>query len=110
MKGTTVKLQIDDVVPVTDEFGTVIESETYVEVEDVLVGQASSDEDVSSVNLYGKHISVMLGIPKGDTHDWRNKKVIIWGRTFRTFGDPVTGEPENIPLRWGQNIRAEAYS
>lgn len=109
MKGTTVQLQIDSI-PVVDEFGTEIESQTFVDVEDVLVGQPSTDDYTSSVNLYGKHIAYMLGIPKGDQHDWKNKIVIIWGKKFRTFGDTMTGESENIPLRWGQNVRVEAYS
>lgn len=109
MKGTTVQLQIDSI-PVVDEFGTEIESQTFEDVEDVLVGQPSTDDYTSSVNLYGKHIAYMLGIPKGDQHDWKNKVVIIWGKKFRTFGDPMTGESENIPLRWGQNVRVEAYS
>ena len=109
MKGTTVQLQIDSI-PVVDEFGTEIESQTFDDVEDVLVGQPSTDDYTSSVNLYGKHIAYMLGIPKGDQHDWKNKIVIIWGKKFRTFGEPMTGEAENIPLRWGQNVRVEAYS
>ena len=109
MKGTTVQLQIDSI-PVVDEFGTEIESQTFVDVEDVLVGQPSTDDYTSSVNLYGKHIAYMLGIPKGDQHDWKNKIVIIWGKKFRTFGSPMTGEQENIPLRWGMNVRVEAYT
>jgi hypothetical protein len=33
----------------------------------------------------------------------------IWGERFRTIGYPMTGIQENIPLRWGQNIKVERY-
>jgi hypothetical protein len=50
-----------------------------------------------------------LGIPKGDDHDWNDTEVFIWGEKFRTIGFPETGIQENIPLRWGQNVKVERY-
>ena len=78
-------------------------------VDDVLVGSPTSDEITDSLNLFGKKIVYMLGIPKGDTHTWEDAEVIIWGNRYRTFGYPITGEQANIPLRWGQNVRVERY-
>ena len=108
MKGTTVQLAVDTVTGY-DPFGNPITEEEFVDVPDVLVGQPTSDDIVTTTQLYGKRIEYMLGIPKGDTHDWLDKKVIIWGQTYKTFGYPITGEQANIPLRWGQNIKVEKY-
>lgn len=108
MKGTTIQLAVKTQTG-TDPFGAPIYSTEWVDVPDVLVGSPSTDDITESINLYGKKIIYMLGIPKGDTHDWVDADVKIWGQPYRTFGYPMTGEPENIPLRWGQNVRVERY-
>lgn len=46
-----------------------------------------------------------VGIPKGDEHDWCDRKLSFWGRLWRTMGIPETAEPQNIPLGWGQNVK-----
>ena len=108
MKGTTVQL-VQKTQTSTDPFGAPVYSELLVDVPDVLVGSPTTDDVTDSLNLYGKRIEYMLGIPKGDTHDWIDTEVIIWGNRYRTFGYPITGEQANIPLRWGQNVRVERY-
>lgn len=108
MKGTTVQLVVKTVTSY-DEFGSPIEEEELVEVKDVLVGQPTSDDITSTLSMYGKVIAYKLGIPKGDTHNWVDTDVIIWGERFRTIGYPETGEQANIPLRWGKNIKVERY-
>lgn len=108
MKGTTVQL-VQKTQTSTDPFGAPVYSELLVDVPDVLVGSPTTDDVTDSLNLYGKKIEYMLGIPKGDTHDWIDTEVIIWGNRYRTFGYPITGEQANIPLRWGQNVRVERY-
>jgi hypothetical protein len=108
MKGTTVQL-VQKTQTSTDPFGAPVYSELLVDVPDVLVGSPTTDDVTDSLNLYGKRIEDMLGIPKGDTHDWIDTEVIIWGNRYRTFGYPITGEQANIPLRWGQNVRVERY-
>lgn len=108
MKGTTVQLVIKTQSG-TDPFGAPIYTEKLVDVPDVLVGSPTTDDVTDSLNLYGKKIEYMLGIPKGDTHNWTDTDVIIWGNRYRTFGYPITGEQANIPLRWGQNVRVERY-
>lgn len=108
MKGETVGLVVKTQTG-TDPFGHPIYSEKIVNVEDVLVGQPTSDEIVSTLNTTGKMIAYTLGIPKGDTHVWTDTEVIIWGERYRTIGFPVTGTQANIPLRWGQNVQVERY-
>lgn len=108
MKGTTVQLVKKTQIG-TDSFGAPIYSEELVNVDDVLVGQPTTDDITDSLNLYGKKIEYVLGIPKGDTHTWIDAEVIIWGGRYRTIGYPTTGEQENIPLRWGQNVKVERY-
>ncbi len=83
--------------------------ETLEAVNDCLVGQPSADDVTNTLALYGKKIAYTVGIPKGDTHDWTDAEVEIWGERFRTIGYPETGIQANIPLRWGQNIKVERY-
>lgn len=100
----------------TDRFGAPIYEEKETEVSNVLVGEPSTDDITSSTQLYGKTIKYMLGIPKGDTHDWTDKKVSwtdAYGitHTVKTFGFPITGIEENFPsqLPWHMKVRCEAY-
>ena len=108
MKGMTVQLVVKTEAG-TDPFGAPIYTEELVDVTDVLVGQPSSEDVLSTLELTGKRIAYTLGIPKGDTHVWENTDVIIWGERFRTIGFPQTGIQENIPLRWGSNVKVERY-
>ena len=115
IKGTTVTLY-QETITGYDPLGNPIYKETPVEVDNVLVGEPSTDDITTSVSLYGKQISYMLGIPKGDDHDWVNKKVEwtdIYGTTHKvqTFGFPITGIEANIPtqLPWHMKVRCEAF-
>ena len=69
-----------------DEFGAPIYSEEWVDVEGVLCGNVTSEDDITDVDLQGKQIAYKLCIPKGDTHDWDNTDVMIRGKRFRTVG------------------------
>ena len=100
----------------TDDFGAPIYEEIPVTVDNVLVGEPSTDDITTSTQLFGKTIQYMLGIPKGDSHDWTDKKVSwtdAYGITHkvRTFGFPITGIEENVPhqLPWHMKVRCEAY-
>ena len=98
----------------TDDFGAPVYTETPVNVENVLVGQPETDDITSSVSMFGKQIIYMLGIPKGDTHDWQDKHV-SWTDAHgqqhdcMTFGYPITGVEENIPTPWHMKVRCAAY-
>ena len=108
MRGITVTLY-ETTESGRDALNNPILVETPVQVDNVLVGEPTSDDVVSSTAMFGKQIQFMLGIPKGDTHDWTDAEVEIWGERFRTIGYPETGIQANIPLRWGQNIKVERY-
>ena len=108
MKGTTVKV-LQKTVTGQNEMHEDIVTETWIDVPDVLVGQPTTDDITSTLQLYGKRIEYVLGIPKGDANDWTNTEVEIWGEKYKTIGYPMTGESENIPLRWGKNVKVERY-
>lgn len=113
MRGITVTLYETTLIG-TDRYNQPVYSETPVEVEDVLVGQPTDEENITSTSLYGKEIKYMLGIPKGDPHDWMEKKVSwtdAYGEThvMKTFGFPIVGIEANIPTRWHKKVRCEAY-
>lgn len=93
----------------TDPFGAPIYSEELITVEGCLVGQPTTEDMQSTVELYGKHIAYVIGVPKGDTNDWTDTEVIFWGKRFKTIGFPQEGIPENIPLKWGKNVKVEFY-
>ena len=83
----------------------------YVEeiVENVLVVPSSADDIVTSENLYGKKAVYTLAIPKGDVHDWLDAKVRFFGQEWQTFGFPLEGMEENIPLDWNKKVMVERY-
>lgn len=108
MKGMTVQLVVKSSSE-TDPFGAPIETEEIVDIQDCLVGQPSTDEIAQAMEMYGKQIAYVIGVPKGDEHVWVDTDVILWGERFRTIGYPMTGIQGNIPLRWGQNVRVERY-
>lgn len=90
-----------------DPFGAPVYRESTVEVSNVLVAPASSDDIVNSLNLYGKRAVYILGIPKGDDNEWEDTEVEFFGQTFRTFGKVTQGIEEMMPLAWNKKIRVE---
>lgn len=108
MRTITVKLAIKTQ-DGTDPFGAPIMKETLIDVPGCLVGQPSSDEIAQTLEMYGKTLAYVVGVPKGDTNSWVDTDVIIWGERFRTIGFPQTGIQENIPLYWGKNVKVERY-
>ena len=107
-KTTTVQLSVKTESS-TDPFGMPVESEQLVDIPGCLVGQPSTDDIQQTLEMYGKKVAYVVGVPKGDTHTWIDTDVVIWGERFRTIGYPVTGEQENIPLKWGKNVKVERY-
>ena len=115
LKGITVILY-EETVTGYDALGAPVVEQTATSVDNVLIGQPETDDVTTSVSLYGKQISYMLAIPKGDTHDWTDKRV-DWTDDYgvthkvKTFGYPITGIEANIPpqLPWHMKVRCEAY-
>jgi len=108
MKGMSVYLEVSQKIG-EDGFGQPIYDMDFVEIKDALVGSPSTDDITSALQLYGKRIQYVIGIPKGDAHNWEDKIVKINGKDYKTFGFVETGIQENIPLRWGGNIKVERY-
>ncbi|MBR1383993.1 MAG: hypothetical protein IJ555_09345 [Ruminococcus sp.] len=108
IKGITVRLKVK-VQTGTDEFKRPVYTDSYEDIENVLVGAPTTEDVVNELNLSGKRITYTLGIPKGDTHNWINTEVEFWGQRFRTIGRPIQGIDENIPLSWNKKVQVEDY-
>lgn len=89
----------------TDAFNDPVYAKTPVTVANVLIGQPTTEEITSSIDLYGKKAEYMLGIPKGDEHDWEDTEVVFFGRTWRTFGMTIQGIEANVPTPWHRKVR-----
>ena len=108
MKGITVTLYTVTQTG-TDIFGEPTIVETPVEVHNVLVSPASSTDILDTTNLYGRKAVYTLGIPKGDTHDWENRKVRFFGKDWHVIGMPTEGIDDLIPLSWNKKVMVEKY-
>jgi len=108
IKGITVTL-VDKVEVGKDPFGTVLHKDVDIDVANVLVSPTSTDDVVNEMNLTGKRAIYTLAIPKGDNHEWANREVKFFGKTWRTIGIPLEGIEEMIPLDWNKKVTVEAY-
>lgn len=93
----------------TDGFGEPVYTETPTNVDNVLVSPSTPQEILDTVNLYGRKAVYTLGIPKGDEHDWENRRVDFLGESWRVFGIPTKGIEELIPLDWNMKVTVERY-
>lgn len=107
IKGLTVTLYEKTQTGV-NEFNEPIYTETPVEVNNVLVAPTTSDDIVNEQDLAGRKAGYTLAIPKGDTHNWVNQRVTIWGKDYMTFGEPLQGIEDNIPLAWNKKVTVES--
>lgn len=108
MRGITVTLY-NRTSDSTDEFNRQIYTETAIAVDNVLVGQPTTDEITDTLNLTGKKLAYVLAIPKGDTNTWTDRTVEFFGEKFRTIGEPTMGIEHLIPLSWNKKVRVERY-
>lgn len=92
-----------------DELGNEKWTETPVNVSDVLVSPATSEDVINELTLNGRKAVYQLGIPKGDTHRWDDSRVDFFGESFKTYGEPIKGIDENIPLKWNMKVWVERY-
>lgn len=93
----------------TDPFNRPVFSEHPVQVRNVLVAPAQSNEVVDATNLNGKKAVYTLAIPKGDKHIWEDRTVEFFGEKWHTIGFPVGGIENLIPLDWNKKIQVERY-
>lgn len=108
MKGITIQLY-ERTQTGTDPFGRPIYSEVATNVENVLVAPATDAEAAETLNLTGRRVVYKLGIPKGDEHEWTNRRVGFFGEVFRVIGEPTIGIDALIPLSWNKIARVEVY-
>ena len=92
-----------------DAFNEAVYKEQPVEVANVLVSPSSESEILDTTNLYGKKAVYTLAIPKGDTHDWEDRKVDFFGESWHVFGIPEQGIDGLIPLDWNKKVMVERY-
>ena len=111
IKGITIQL-IKKTEGDPDPFGNPTYTEETVNVDDVLVGEPSTDDITDTLQLYGKKLAYTLAILKGDTNDWVDAEILLpspfTGR-YRTIGYPTAGIEENIPLKWNCKVKVERY-
>lgn len=92
-----------------DGFGSPIYEVVQEVVENVLVGSPSAEESINELNLSGKRIAFVLGIPKGDNHNWEDAEVAFFGKRFKTFGGVMQGIEELVPMDWHKKVKVELY-
>ena len=97
------------VVPTVDPFGKETYPEVPVQIDNVLVAPATSQEILDATNLYGKKAVYTLAIPKEDEHEWRDRRVFFFGQDWHTFGIPLKGIECDIPLDWNMMVTVEKY-
>ena len=108
MRGITIILHDRAQVDV-DAFNRPVWQETDIPVENVLIGEPSTQEIIDELNLSGKQLAYTLAIPKGDEHVWTNRRVSFWGETFETIGEPTRGIEHLIPLSWNKKVKVTRY-
>lgn len=108
IKGSTVRLY-SKVVSETDPFGRPVYTETYEDIENVIIAPVSSADQIATYDLTGKKVVYNLGIPKGDTHTWQDNDVEFFGQRWHCFTVPQEGIEENIPLSWHKIVMVERY-
>ncbi len=86
-----------------------IYEETEEVVRNVLIGEPSTEEVVTELQLNGRHLAYTLAIPKGDSHDWNDVRIRFFGQDFRAYGAVTQGIEHLIPLRWNKKVKVERY-
>ena len=109
MRGVTITLKKKTKTG-TDSFNHPTYTTTDVTVNDVLVGEPSTDDVTNAQVMYGKHVAYTLAIPKGDANTWEDTTVVLpdpFAGTYHTIGYPTAGIESNIPLRWNKKVLIE---
>lgn len=92
-----------------DAFHKKIYKEVPVVIENVLIAPASSSEILDQTNLEGRKAVYTLAIPKGDEHKWEDATVEFFGEKWHTFGMPLMGIGDLVPLEWNKKVMVDRY-
>ena len=108
LKGITIQLFVRG--EITDPFGAPeIADGNWIDVDNVLYGEPTTEDITNTLNLYGKRVAYVLAIPKGDTHKWTDTLVRLPDGVYRTIGFPTHGIDELMPLAWNMKVKVERY-
>lgn len=108
MRGVTITLY-NKVQTGVDAFNRPVYEDVATTVDNVLIGEPTTEDVINELNLTGKHLAYTLAIPKCDTHEWNDRKVEFFGEVFRTYGEPTQGIEHLIPLSWNKKVKVERY-
>ncbi len=94
-----------------DAFGAPVFEETAVPVDNVLVQPVEStvNPPISATDLSAKVEAYTLAIPKGDSHTWEDREVLIFGQRYRTESYSWQGIEAMIPLDWNRKVVARRF-
>lgn len=90
-----------------DPFNKPIFEEKETTVSNVLVEPVSQTEILANYSLDTTRTAYRLCIPKGDNHDWKNKKIKFMNRTFQSYTDIIEYIDDNVPLEWNKKVLVE---
>lgn len=96
----------------TDAFNRPIETDVRQNVDNVLiapVSQTSGLDVINELSLNGKKATYILGIPKGDTHNWEDAEIEFFGERWRSVGMTTQGLEHLIPLDWNKKVLVDRY-
>ena len=108
MRGIAITLY-DKVQTGVDAFNRPVYEDVATTIGNVLIGEPTTEDVINELNLTGKHLAYTLAIPKGDAHEWNDRKVEFFGEVFRTYGEPTQGIEHLIPLSWNKKVKVERY-
>ena len=108
MRGITITLY-NKVQTGVDAFNRPVYEDVATTVDNVLIGEPTTEDVINELNLTGKHLAYTLAIPKGDAHEWNDRKVEFFGEVFHTYGEPTQGIEHLIPLSWNKKVKVERY-
>ena len=108
MRGIAITLY-DKVQTGVDAFNRPVYEDVATTIDNVLIGEPTTEDVINELNLTGKHLAYTLAIPKGDAHEWNDRKVEFFGEVFRTYGEPTQGIEHLIPLSWNKKVKVERY-
>lgn len=106
LKGISVTLY-DKIEIGRDDFNKPIYEDEKTVIDNVLVEPLTATEILDTLNLTGRRAVYRLGIPKGDTHEWENKKVSFFEKDWYTIGPTLEGIEAMIPLDWNKKVQVE---
>lgn len=108
IRGTKITL-LDRVETGMDAFNAPVYAETPVEVDNILICPASTEDVTEDFQMYGKRAVYELHIPKEDSHIWEDRVVEFYGQKWRTFGKLLIWMESLAPGTWNRKIKVERY-